>query len=259
MLEAIFFDLDGTIRQNDPRGSEVFADHAARLGLRLREDDRMRAMRWEHFYWANSSDLRADRERFDGDETGYWTHYSHRQLVALGASNQQAADLSAPMNAYMMNSFKPGSVVPPEIPQVLRLLQAAGLKLGVISNRSQPYVEELAALGLDRFFAYSLAAGEIDLWKPEPGIFLHACQRVGVRPELAAYVGDNYFADVVGARRAQLTPVLYDPRGIFDDPECAVIRSFSELPQAVGLDLVPERTGTTGRPEVNAQRGPSTS
>ena len=56
-----------------------------------------------------------------------------------------------------------------------------------------------------------------------------------MHPSEAAYVGDNYFADVVGARAAGLTPVLLDPRGIFDDPECAVIHSFTELPRALGI------------------------
>jgi hypothetical protein len=34
---------------------------------------------------------------------------------------------------------------------------------------------------------------------------------------------------VVGSRRAGLRPVLYDPRGIFSDPDCATIKSFDEL------------------------------
>ena len=43
------------------------------------------------------------------------------------------------------------------------------------------------------------------------------------------YVGDNYFADVIGARRAGLRPVLYDPRGIYPDASCEVIASFDGL------------------------------
>ena len=43
-------------------------------------------------------------------------------------------------------------------------------------------------------------------------------------------MGDNYYADVIGARRAGLMPVLYDPQGIFPDPDCASIASFDELP-----------------------------
>jgi FMN phosphatase YigB (HAD superfamily) len=43
------------------------------------------------------------------------------------------------------------------------------------------------------------------------------------------YVGDNYYADVVGARAAGLRPILYDPLGIFPEPDCESIRSFDEL------------------------------
>jgi FMN phosphatase YigB (HAD superfamily) len=43
------------------------------------------------------------------------------------------------------------------------------------------------------------------------------------------YVGDNYFADVVGARSAGLRPVLYDPRGIYPYATCEVIQSFNQL------------------------------
>jgi len=43
------------------------------------------------------------------------------------------------------------------------------------------------------------------------------------------YVGDNYFADIVGARRAGLQAGLYDPRFMFPDADCITIRSFDEL------------------------------
>jgi len=43
------------------------------------------------------------------------------------------------------------------------------------------------------------------------------------------YVGDNYFADVVGARGAGLQPVLYDPAGIYPEANCPVIVSLDGL------------------------------
>ena len=55
MIKAVFFDLDGTLRHNLPSGGEFFADYAIQLGLRATLEDRLRAMRWEHFYWANSA------------------------------------------------------------------------------------------------------------------------------------------------------------------------------------------------------------
>jgi HAD superfamily hydrolase (TIGR01662 family) len=236
MIKAIFFDLDGTIRLNEPRGTDVFTEHAARLGLRVREDDLLRAMRWEHYYWANSHELKDDVKELGRLSDEHWLRYAHRQLVALGASAKEAAELAPQINDYMLAAYEPRSVVPQELPAILEALTQAGIQLGVISNRERPLQEVLTDIGLIKHFPYSLASGEIQAWKPDPQVFLHACKAVGVEPAESVYVGDNWFADVVGAKAAGLTPVLYDPRGIFDDPECAVITAFDELPPALGLE-----------------------
>ncbi len=228
--KAVFFDLDGTLRHNLPSGGEVFADYAIRLGLRAGDEDRLRALRWEHFYWANSSELKDDQQTYPQENGDFWNQYARRQLVALGASNVEAAALAPQVTQYMSESYKPQSVVPDDVRRLLPALKESGYELAVISNRVKPYQQEIEALGLAPFFAFSLAGGEINAWKPEPEIFLHACRRLAVDPAQAVYVGDNYFADVVGARRAGLEPVLYDPRGVFPDPGCSIIRSFDELP-----------------------------
>ncbi len=105
--------------------------------------------------------------------------------------------------------------------------------MAVISNRQKPYQDEIDSLGIAQYFSFSLAGGEMEAWKPEPEIFIHACKRLNLNPSQAIYVGDNYFADVVGARRAGLQPVLYDPRGIFPQADCPVLTSFDQLPSVL--------------------------
>lgn len=231
-MKAIFFDLDGTLRHNLPSGGEFFADYAIQLGLRATAEDRLRALRWEHFYWANSPDLKADRKAYPDDKI-FWGMYSRRQLVALGATNGQADEFAPRVTEYMSQSYKPKSVVPEDVLRLLPRLKESYV-LGVISNREKPYDAEIEMLGLAPFFELVLAGGDVRMWKPEPHIFIHACERLNIQPTEAMYVGDNYFADVVGARRAGLRPVLYDPRGIFPDPGCAKIASFDELTGILG-------------------------
>jgi FMN phosphatase YigB (HAD superfamily) len=48
-------------------------------------------------------------------------------------------------------------------------------------------------------------------------------------PKETAYIGDNYYTDVVGARQAGLYPILYDPRNIFPGADCLVISAISDL------------------------------
>jgi putative hydrolase of the HAD superfamily len=99
----------------------------------------------------------------------------------------------------------------------------------VVSNRDHPFIEVLEKLRLSQYFEFSLAGGEVGSFKPEPGIFQAALERMDASAQETAYVGDNYFADVVGSRRAGLQPVLYDPRGLFPEAGCPTITSFDQL------------------------------
>lgn len=232
-IRAIFFDLDGTLRLHLPPSGEVFADYARQQGLSISGEDRLRAARWEHYYWASSPELYADQGRFDRDNRDFWCNYSLRRLIALGAKKELAEEFSPQICEYMTTSFHPEAFVPQELRQVLPSLRDQGFALGVVSNRDLPYVEELEKLDLSQYFDFSLAAGEVQSWKPDAGIFAHALKCVKVTAAETIYIGDNYYADVIGARNAGLHPILYDPKGIFADPDCEVISSFDQLSMVV--------------------------
>jgi HAD superfamily hydrolase (TIGR01549 family) len=228
-IKAIFFDFDGTLRHSVPSGGEVFTDYVMTLGLSVNNEARLRALRWEHLYWANSEDMRDDLLAHSGETEKFWIEYSRRRLIALGASPQWAREYAVKASVHMGEFYRPESIVPDDVRRVLPQLKETGYILGVVSNRDKPYQDELREHGIGEFFEFSFAAGEVNVWKPDPGIFEHALQRVNLSAKEAIYVGDNYYADVVGARRAGLQPVLYDPIGIFPEPDCATIKSFDEL------------------------------
>ncbi len=228
-IKAIFFDLDGTLRHNVPSGGEVFTDYVITLGLHVKPEDRTRAMRWEHLYWASSVDLRDDLLAHSSETENFWITYSRRRLVALGAAPAWAEEFSARISAHMSEVYKPESIIPEDVRRALPELKQAGFILGVISNRDKPFQETLHEHGIGDFFDFSLAAGEVNSYKPEPGVFEYALGSLKLSAQEAIYVGDNYYADVVGARRAGLRPVLYDPNGIFPEADCDMIQSFDEL------------------------------
>jgi HAD superfamily hydrolase (TIGR01549 family) len=228
-IKAIFFDLDGTLRHSIPTGGEVFTDYVKTLGLPVDEESNLRAMRWEHFYWASSEDLRNDLLAHPIETETFWIEYSRRRLLALGASEEWAVEFAPKISVHMGEVYKPDSIVPEDVRRTLPQLKESGYILAVISNRDKPFQDVLDDHGIGELFDFSLAAGEVSIWKPEPGIFKHGLQRVNLPAEEVIYVGDNYYADVVGARNAGLLPVLYDPLGIFPDPDCATIKSFEEL------------------------------
>ncbi len=227
-IKAIFYDLDGTLRMNAPKGWQVFSEYAAQRGMQVTPEDVVRAARWEHYYFAQSPELLEDEAAFS-DRSAFYTHYSRRQLQVLGASPAQAADLAPGVHALMLEAYRPADVIPADLLETLKVLQDQGYLLGVLSNRKESYADYLAELGLAEFFSLVIAAGEAGHYKPDPQVFTYMLEKAGVSAEESIYVGDNYYADVVGARAAGLAPVLLDIHGLFDEPGCPVIQTHSQL------------------------------
>jgi HAD superfamily hydrolase (TIGR01549 family) len=232
-IKAVLFDLDGTLRHSVPEGGEVSSAYVAELGYASTVEDRARAMRWEYQYWASSADLRDDLIAHSADTDNFWIEYSRKRLIALGLSADLAAELAPQVSAHMGEMYKPASIVPDDVRRMLPALREAGYILAVISNRDRPFRDTLDSHGLSEYFPYALAGGEVNVYKPEPGIFEHALRQLGLTAAESVYVGDNYYADIVGARHAGLVPVLYDPNFIFPDADCITIHSFDDLLQTI--------------------------
>ena len=228
-IRAILFDLDGTLRYNKPRYNDILAGYAAEYSAPEIHNDRCRAERWMHYYWAQSEDVQRDMAYFGELNQAFWENHARYYLIAYGYSTDQAARLSVEIYQRMNAEYKPISWVPPDVFDVLRSLQESGFLLGIVSNRSNPLDEELKSLKLDQYIDLSLAAGEVNSWKPDTGIFLKAVHLLDVQPAHTLYVGDNYYADVIGSRNAGLHPILLDPDGVFHEMECEVIHELNDL------------------------------
>ena len=235
-IRAILFDLDGTLRHSRPSFFQAFFTCATRAGVADSPERRRESIRWLHYYWAQSRELVADQKQFDQEPEGFWRNHARLNLLAFGCSEEQAAALAPEVFRYMSEEFEPEDWVAPEVPATLQALKEAGYRLGVLSNRTHPFEEQLATLDLAHYFDVVVAAGELNAWKPEPEVFHQALEKLGVPAHEAVFVGDNYFADVIGAQRAGLYPVLIDPEGIFPEAECPVIEKLDELPEILAQD-----------------------
>lgn len=90
----------------------------------------------------------------------------------------------------------------------LDTLKAAGIKMGVCTNKPQrPTDRLLARLGLDRYFCVVMGGDALPIKKPDPGHLLGVLERLNVNPARAALVGDSA-TDLKTARAAGTPCVL---------------------------------------------------
>ena len=233
-INAVLFDLDGTLFHYLPTSGEVILEHLRESGFHISEEDRIRAEHWVHYYFAHSAEIQDDDRRFGDDSKGFWVNFTRRRLIAFGISPVRANGLAPQISDYMSEAYSPTIQVPEDAHVILEFLKESGYVLGMVSNRECAYREEMQKLNVDSYFQFFLAGGEINSFKPDPLIFEHALTLAGTCARETMYVGDNYFADILGSRRAGLTPVLYDPIRLFPKADCAVIQSFTDLPELLG-------------------------
>ncbi|KJH71155.1 HAD family hydrolase [Aliterella atlantica] len=86
--------------------------------------------------------------------------------------------------------------------EVLKYLSEAGLKLGILSAASTARVRNFVQTHqLDDYIQLQMGVDAGGLSKPDPALFIQACQNLGVEPRQTLMVGDS-IGDIEMARQA---------------------------------------------------------
>ncbi len=92
---------------------------------------------------------------------------------------------------------------------VVRAARAAGFQTGLITNSWGMGIYERAPTDL---FDVRVISGEVGLHKPQPEIYLLACERLGVEPGQAVFV-DDLRENCAGAEAVGMTALLHRDSG----------------------------------------------
>ncbi|NWF96335.1 MAG: HAD family hydrolase [Candidatus Thorarchaeota archaeon] len=106
------------------------------------------------------------------------------------------------------SQLRPGAL------EILKRLRARGVRLGIITNSFEGHLRIiLARLGVTDYFKVLVDPGDVKAYKPMPKPFEYALRVLERVPSETLYVGDEYYADVVGANRVGMDTVWINLRG----------------------------------------------
>jgi putative hydrolase of the HAD superfamily len=220
-FKGVFFDAGDTLITADPPVNEVALTVARQLFPDLAPALLLSALAAARTffgqYYLNYSSLEEDRLLAD-------------MAQAMGTALRETADVDMDFLPFVKRVRDSIRYRPfPDVLPALRSLREWGKKLAVVSNWDPALPTLLARLGLAEFFAFVLPSAEVGVEKPDEAIFGLALQRLGLRPEEVAHVGDQYETDVVGARAVGITPILLDRKGKARHQDVICISSLIEL------------------------------
>ncbi|NJE84730.1 TIGR02253 family HAD-type hydrolase [Thermococcus sp. CX2] len=211
-MEAVLFDIDGTILTEKPLVMlflpQVYDRLSKKMGI-SKDEARERFL----------AEVLGRRDTYDWHD---WNFFF------------RLFDLDLKYEELLERYFHKLVIYPDTVP-TLEWLREAGYKLGVVTSGPSYQRLKLKLVGLLEYFDVVVTRDDVGTIKPEPEIFLHALEKLGVEPKEAVMVGDSLSQDVYGAKNIGMTAVWINRNGDrgYNMPDYE-IRTLYELRKVLG-------------------------
>ena len=184
-LKAVAWDIDGTLIDSEGLHQRALMACSAKLGADLSDitEDEFRGVHLSEIWTKLAPRFRADVDR------ARWVNAIHDYYI------ERTSELQAIEGAR----------------ETVAALAELGVLQGCVSNSGRRIVDaNLAALGLDRYFGFTLSFNDFERGKPDPAPFRLAAQRFGLPPAAVVAVEDSA-TGALSARRAGLFVAVCGP------------------------------------------------
>ena len=212
-LQAVTFDVGGTLINPWPSVGHVYAEVASRHGI----PDLSPEILNERFDAAWR-----ERKKFGYTMTA-WSQLVDQTFAALTPKPPSESFFS---DLYHRFSQADAWQIFDDVKPTLQTLRERGLKLGALSNWDERLGPLLQELELAKYFDAILVSIELGSHKPDPGIFREASLRLDVPPAGILHVGNSSMEDFEGARAAGFQAVLLNRAGPLEGGQ---LRSLAQL------------------------------
>jgi len=227
MTKAVLFDIGDVLFNEDVPHTWLF--HCGFLALRKHG----RSIMWDAF----------DADRIRLASIGPNPEDAIKEAVLIHAASRAEGEEiwhTARQEYELMRAVRPYGFLLDGITTVLQDLKP-DFKLGVVANQHPPVADALAEYGVAELFDTIVISETVNLFKPDPAIFLLGLSNLGVEPGEAIFVGDRPDNDVRPAKALGMKTIRFK-RGnqyVYFNPTTpdmtadVTVTEVSEIPAAV--------------------------
>lgn len=220
-IRAVAFDAYGTLFHWDFR--EVLQQALNDQGLEvddIREAARSFESAWNRVSpWATREDGKLDRrEMFAGPPPDFITTWEIWRRQFTGLFEDRKLDGDPTLGANLFREVLSHAPAYPDAHDVVDALDAAGYRIGLLSNADEDFLQSAVSHNRLRFSVIQ-SSESLRVYKPNRAAFLELCHRLACEPGEVLYVGDSAQADVAGARHAGLRVAWLRERAGHELPE----------------------------------------
>ena len=194
-MKAILFDFGGTIDTDGVHWSEKFWEYYLRYRIPVSKD------RFEKAFVTSEKELGSDPSLREATFYATLLKQFTLQFAILGIKLNQDEVVKI-VNACYADVGK-------TIADAKKLLLElkSRFQMGVVSNFYGNLDVVCKEFGLDRLFDVRIDSIIVGIWKPDPGIFRAALERLGTDARDTYVVGDSYDRDIVPSKQLGCTTI----------------------------------------------------
>lgn len=213
--KALLVDAVGTLFVPSQPMAQIYRQFGEKYGVQFSEDEILNRYRWAYEQpWGRS------RLRYVDDGRPFW------QFIVTSSTGCSDSQYFEELYQYYTTD-KAWHLCDPDAEKIFEALRETGVKVALVSNFDTRLRPLLRSLKCDHWFDAVAISAEVAAEKPNPTIFLRACELLGVKPEDAVHVGDDRRNDIWGARDAGCDAWLWG----------SDVHSFREVAERIGVRL----------------------
>jgi HAD superfamily hydrolase (TIGR01509 family) len=204
----IIFDCDGVLVDSEPLSAAVVCEMVSEFGLQMEVDDVL--------------------ERFNGRKVTDWVAEIETAL------NRPIAETFIPeFRRRAAEKFRT-SLMP--VPGIKALLEELEKPYCLASSGPLSKIQlTLSLTGLLHFFDGKIFSGyEVGVWKPDPGLFLHAAAALKTPPQQCVVIEDSH-AGIQAGLSAGMTVFHYNPKAESSPCNHEGVLTFTSMDQVPAL------------------------
>jgi putative hydrolase of the HAD superfamily len=218
---AAVFDCAGTLLRMDPSPEQIFADAAHELGLDIDLAEIARAYEIVDF----AVKMKSSELTTSGAKSAFYAALNRALCAALGIDG--SFDRLHPLLLSQFSARRRWIAFDDAAPA----LAAVGAQVPVhaLANWDRHLEDVLVSAGLRHLIGDAAASENLGAEKPARACFDAFLERNALDPGEVVYVGNEYVADIVGARAAGMTPILIDRGNRLPYADCLRVQSLLDL------------------------------
>ncbi|MDP6454841.1 MAG: HAD family hydrolase [SAR202 cluster bacterium] len=193
-IDAVIFDLDGTLVDSQPAVLKATKEGLARFGVTASDDE--------------------VRERFGGGSRNIMSYFLVRDLGEAKADEH--IDEAVVAKNTLQTEYSTEVAILPGVEALLGQLKQDGFKIAIATMGAGDVARRVLSHNrVDSYFEVVLTADDVTNPKPDPEILEKATSQLGVQASRSLYVGDS--THDLGAAKAVGMPFVLADTGLFVD------------------------------------------